>query len=138
MASRIFYSGDINIEYGGVFYTLENWQWGYVDAVRVTPCSDAGAADNCYWVEELTVNLREGEALSNILRTCGWTVEDLPKGARRRHCLIDAHIAYGAYDVQGSEVVQVGAKQSPHGKPIEADRILRANASLRRYARSIL
>jgi hypothetical protein len=132
--ARIFYMGDRNIENGGYFYTLENMKWGYADVVRVTPCSDAGAADNCYWVESLTVNIREKpEELKRVLDTCGIT--ELPKTAARKHMLIDAHIAYGAYDTNKSEVVQVGAKQSEFGEPIHANKVIRGNASLYRYAR---
>jgi hypothetical protein len=55
------YSGDVNIEHGGMFYSLANFEFGYVDAVRVTPCSDAGGPDNVFWVEQLTINV--GDAM---------------------------------------------------------------------------
>jgi hypothetical protein len=57
--ARKFYSGDLNIEHGGFFYTLDNFDRGYVDAVRVTPCSDAGGPDNVFWIECLSVLIPE-------------------------------------------------------------------------------
>ena len=55
-----FYSGDINIEHGGVFYNLDPFEDGYVDAVRLQPCSAAGGPDNCYWIEHLSISIHDG------------------------------------------------------------------------------
>ena len=140
---RIFYSGDVSIEHGGFFYDLSSWDCGYVSATRVTPCSDAGGPDNQFWVENLTVNLREGAALDDVLQCCGMTRETLPKGAARRHAIVECHIAYGAYDVEQNEVVQVGAKPDPISAgrpgfdPVRVNVVLRANASLRKYVRRV-
>lgn len=134
---RLFYSGDVNIENGGYFYSLKNWQFGYVDAVRVTPCSDANAADNCYWVDMVTINLREGVELERALLCIGQSIADLPKNACKRHIIIDACLAYGYYDVVPM-VVQIGSKQSEYGEPIRVEKMLRGNVSLYRYARSLL
>lgn len=136
---KLHYSGDVNIEYGGVFYSLDNVKYDYVDAVRVTPCSDVGAPDNQFWIECLTVNLqRDPVELQRVLDVFGWTVEE---HGGNIHLLVDAHIAYGAYDVDSSECVQIGAKPDPfhngHGDPVHVDKVLRANASLERYARKI-
>lgn len=57
---RWFYSGDISIEHGGVFYNLGPFEDGYVDAVRLQPCSDAGGPDNVFWIEHLTVIIHDG------------------------------------------------------------------------------
>ena len=59
------YFGDVNIEHGGVFYTLKGYRDGYVSAVRVTACSDAGGPDNCFWMEHLTLY---GELDANSVR----------------------------------------------------------------------
>jgi len=138
--TKLFYSGDINIEYGGVFYSLKDWQWGYVNAVRVTPCSDAGGPDNCFWVDRLTVNIREGDKLADILRTMGWSADEMPKGAKRRHMLVDAHVGYGAYDQESSTMVRIGKPDpfySGREGRFDPDIILRGNTSLRRYVRNI-
>lgn len=140
MAKRIFYSGDVNIEHGGYFYDFTGWQWGYVDVTRVQPCSDAGGPDNQFWVESLTVNVRKGAALEEVLSCCGLTIDTLPKGAARRHALVDCHLAYVTYDQEWSEAVQVGAVAEPCGSgfdPVRIDKKLRGNASLYNCARNI-
>lgn len=64
MAKRWFYSGDADIENGGFFYDLSNFDdLGYAQAVRVTPCSDAGGPDNVFWVEMLSVNTGDKDAI---------------------------------------------------------------------------
>ena len=138
--ARIQYAGDVSIHHGGYFYDFEGWQNGYVSVTRVQPCSDAGGPDNLFWLESLTVNIRKGVELDSVLSCCGLTRDTLPTGAARRHALIDCHVAYGAYDKNQSEVVQVGAKLDACGHgfdPIQPDTVLRGNASLRRYARRL-
>lgn len=144
MAKRWFYSGDMSIRHGGMFYNLSNWQDGYVDAVRVTPCSDAGGPDNLFWVEGLTVNLRnDPKELRDILNTCGYDMDDMPKGAARKHLLVEAHVAHGTYDQTSSRVVQIGPDDPFCPEHIRrefsrpADARLRADASLRRYVRRL-
>lgn len=142
---RLHYSGDINIEYGGMFYTLKDWKWGYVNVVRVTPCSDAGGPDNCFWVDRLTVNIREGEKLRPIIETMGhvgnpeWHDKGMTP-AQWCHYLVDAHVAYGAYDTDSSTMVRIG-KPDPFYSGREGefvpDIILRGNTSLRNYVRGI-
>lgn len=136
--SKIHYFGDCNIREGGYFYTLNNWKWGYVDVMRVTPCNDWGAADNCYVLENLVVNLRtESNELASILAVCGFAVADLPKGVESKHMQVEAHVGYGAYDRIGMQVVQIGAKQREYGEPVQVNHVLRGNASLRKYARQL-
>lgn len=137
MSRRFFYSGDRNIEHGGYFYDLSTWKWGYVGALRVTPCSDAGGPDNLFWIEELTVNLREGEELRSILQTC--SIEELPKGAARRHAIVDAHVQYGAYDFNPIDTVQIGPGDPYYSgfDRFEPTRKVRAGTSLRNLARKL-
>jgi hypothetical protein len=54
---RWYYSGDVNIEHGGMFMQLHEWANGFVNVVRVQPCSDAGGPDNMWWVESLSILL---------------------------------------------------------------------------------
>ena len=143
MGAKWYYSGDINLEYGGLFYRLDNIKWGYADALRVTPCSDAGGQDNAYWIEELTVNLpddkRHPERREDILASCG--IDTLPKGRAGLHMLVDACVGYGSYDIEQSDVVQIGKAPDVVGTRCDIVRptvILRGNASLRRYVRKRL
>lgn len=149
---RFKYCGDINIEHGGYFYSAAEWKHGYAEAVRVVPCSDAGAQDNCYWIEELTVLIPDSnEKLLDVLKVCGWSVDGngniydshsntdiADRGtAAYRAAVIDACIAHGAYDQDSSTCVSIG-KPDPEYRgrePIEPDTVLRANTSLERYVR---
>ena len=136
---RMYYNGDVNIEHGGYFYNLENIEWGYAECVRVTPCSDAGAPDNCYWIELLTVNIPDkADKIKSALDSYGYDVEDLklPDAWHKTHMLIEASIAHGTCDRELLVCVQVGPK-SEYGEPIEADYVLRSNASLRNHARLV-
>lgn len=139
--ARIQYSGDISIENGGYFYDFEGWENGYVSVTRVTPCSDAGGPDNLFWIESITLNIREGAALDSVLSCCGLTRETLPKGAARRHALIDCHVSYGAYDVNRCECIQIGAdyelSESCGFNMPRVDKIVRKGSSLRRIARDL-
>lgn len=143
----LHYSGDINIEHGGVLYSLANAHYHYADAVRVTAVSDAGGPDNQFWVERIVVNFpTDPDGVKQVLDCIGVTMEEYKalSRARRLHALVDACIAYGKYDQDKSEVVQVGAKVDPfwsaehHGgfDPVKVDVVLRGNASLKRYARN--
>lgn len=144
MKNRIFYTGDINAEHGGMFYTLEGVKWGYVDALRIVPCSDAGGPDNLFWLERLTINLREGAALAPILECCGIGRDELARltPAQRVHASIRAHESYGAYDPDGTEVVRIGPPCPffDHRREWESpkiDRVLRAGSSIGRYAKRL-
>lgn len=126
MSKRVYYSGDVNLEYGGVFYSLANAQYGYASAVRVTPLSDAGGPDNQFWIEPLTINFKRDALQTKSMLACiGLENEPAPNA----HVLIDAALAYGFYDQEAVETVQIGAAS---GLPA-VDTVLRANASLRRY-----
>ena len=154
--TRAFYFGDVNIEYGGLFYEVANWvKEGYANAIRVTPCTDAGGPDNLFWVDELTVcrpsynyitHESAEDRLQRAMDSCGPSVEEYAKltKAQKVHAEICACVGYGLYDQMGSEMVQIGAGRSPffnyrgEWQDPKPDRVLRGNTSLRRYARSLL
>ena len=135
---RFHYSGDVNIEHGGMFYNLDTFHWDFADAVRVTPCTDAGAADNCYWVEILTINIPTQPAKVNgALATIGLD-EDYLKDltpSQRRHLMVQCAESNGLCDVDTSAVVSIGPYT--YGEKIKVDRVLRGNTSLSRYARRV-
>lgn len=152
--ARIVYSGDINVEHGGVWFKIDPRDWdeyGYCSAVRVTPCSDAGLQENAWWIEELTIIKPRSETeLSGILNTCGWMIytesgdiiasgngEVLAKKgtAAFRRIVAEATLGYGLYDVTGSETVQIGREADGSGERVTPDTVLRSNASLERYVR---
>lgn len=137
MSKRIFYTGDVSIEYGGTYYSIDTLEWGYVGAIRITPCSDAGGPDNVFWVERLTVNMRGGDALANIRATCG--VPHNLKGATSKHADIEAHIYYGAYDYENLATLQIGPDDEFYNgrEELRVTHKARANRSLRKLAREL-
>lgn len=128
------YSGDANLENGGVFYKLDpsDIQYGYCEAVRITPCSDAGCQDNAFWIERLTVNGFDDEKrIKNGLDCCGFT-DNQPSDEIKAYALV----CYGYYDVNSAKIVQIGRKDKYHGGEfITPDVVLRSNASLKNYVK---
>lgn len=122
--AKVFYSGDVSLEHGGFYYTLD----GY--AVRVTPCSDAGCADNLFWIEELTFNLDAD--CRPALRSLG-----LPEDTTCLHTRIEALEAYGECYVEHLHTLRIGPPC-----PFTAGRddpkptlVLRASTDLRKWLR---
>lgn len=146
------YSGDVNIEHGGYFYNLDNWQYDYVEMVRCVPCSDGGGPDNQFWVEDLTVNLPHGvtkletdAARVKMILDCGMDMDEYAGCTERvqRHWLVDACLQYGKYDTNTTFEVQVGKEIDPSwsGREFVALQgsdlnVLRSNASLRNWVRA--
>lgn len=146
------YSGDVDIQHGGTFYNMDNWQYDYVEAVRCVPCSDAGGPDNQFWVEDLTINIPHGvtkletdAARVKLIVDCGMDPDEYAEQTEKqqRHWLVDACLSYGTYDINTTFEVQVGKAIDPfwsghdfvalQGSDLN---VLRGNASLRRWVRS--
>lgn len=128
------YSGDVNLEYGGMF-----WKWDggpdYVLAVEIVPYSDMGGPNNVFIVENGSIYLPlDVDARNDALDTIGYSARPAPLWA-----LVDAFRAYHGIDRdawRGGETVQIG-KTDPfwdkRGPEPEPDKILRSNASLAKY-----
>ena len=153
---RYKYCGDVNIEHGGYFYSIQknacNEEISWVDAVRVVPCSDAGAQDNCFWIEELTIivhDVTDTSKIKNIISCCGWALDsggniiDEHQGTvvaqlssrAYRSAIVEACIGYGSYDINSTICVSIGKPDGDCQDPVKPDLILRGNASLERYVR---
>ena len=135
-----YYRGDINPEYGGVWYRLDNVQYGFADCVRITPCSDAGLPNNQFWVEILTVSLPDDDKmLRTVLDVCGRTVNDLPEDDSRWPQIIDACMEYGEYYTNHQVIIQIGSKVCAyyHGRepPLPPDVTLRSDAHIENYVK---
>lgn len=138
--ARLIYSGDLNIEHGGMFYSLQTWKNDYVNVLRVVPCSDAGGPDNCFWIEHLTVTIQnDATKRQSALDVIGVDAEAFKKmkPAARRHALIEAHVSYGYYDTEQSTIVRIGKPDTFYSgrDTFEPAEVLRGNTSLERYAR---
>lgn len=141
---RWFYQGDVNLEYGGFFYNLDNWPY-YVHAWRVTPCSDAGGPENQFWLEELTVNVdpKMGDGrVEQALKSCDWVDESKSwTPAERRHRVTSAMLHYGYFDVSSRITLQVGPKDvffdwnQREWTAIGIDRRLPAGTDLKKWLR---
>lgn len=135
------YVGDIDLSYGGVFFRIDDIEWkehGYCDALRVTPCSDAGLQSNAYWIEALTVlRWRDNHERSSILGN----YEEEPDTALWE---AEACLSYGLYDPAiyypdtNNETVQVGKADPFHsGETIKVDRYLKEGTNLVGYVKAV-
>jgi len=123
MATRWYYQGDVNLEYGGIFFDFSELRHGYVTAVRVEDLDSACGFTSAVMIEELTVSMpdkadqshaREQSALSAIGASY-LPNGDIDDNGRRTYrkgtlahkmCLAYAMVAYGHFDVDRSEIVQ--------------------------------
>jgi hypothetical protein len=153
MAKRVFhYSGDVSIEHGGFYYALDTWAEGYVDVLEVTPCSAAGGPDNCFWLNAKTVNIPwvggtekvDMEEIQPALDCIGYDNAEMKADfakrteAERRHIITYALLSYGSHvDQNESVMIQIGPPDKFYGgrEKFNPSKVLRANTSLRRYAR---
>lgn len=142
------YSGDMNLEYGGLFWR-EDGADDYVLAVKVTPCSDAGGPDNLFHIEHGSIYLgTDVKRHKSALDCCGYKLADdgtmtdgaggtfTKKQARAR--LVEAMDAYCGLDNRTEHVVQIGKAEPEDGRggwSPEPDTILRGNAKLRNFVR---
>lgn len=143
------YSGDVNIQNGGYFFSLGDWQDGYADVVRVMPCSEGGGQDNCFWVEELTVHVPDDlsqtllclglalDAQGNIVEKSRHNIVAAPGTEAFQSVVIDACVAHGNYDQDSSLCVSIGKPDPSYSgiDPVTPDLVLRSDASLDRYVR---
>lgn len=149
MTKRWKYSGDMDLEYGGLF-----WRAGlhddYVDAVRVTPCSDAGGPDNLFYIETGSIYMPRDKA-AVALDTCGYRIGYVdPKHIRVMDCtgaimskansralLVDAFAAYHGIERDYETVVQIGPaeERNCNGWSPDPDHVLRSNAKLANFVR---
>lgn len=112
-----------------MFYRLDEYANGYVDCVKVTPCSDAGAEDNRYWIESGCVNLQpldEAKAMQE------YSLPELPDAESLRHMRVDYSANYYGVEVSESLVLQIGPDQESR-ESVAADRKVRAGTDLAKY-----
>jgi hypothetical protein len=133
MRKKWHYRGYANIERGGRFYCIDSLEDGHAEAVRVYPCADAVAQDNCWWVEEHTINIpNTREKIERALKYCDMSIST----ATPLMCVISLH-EYGDYDKDSCVAVQIGpdAPFCDEIYPIEPDIRLRAGTDLEKWVR---
>lgn len=133
-----FYSGDVNLEYGGNYIHLDS---GYADVIRVTDLdSGIGFAGACL-IERVSVpifgNLSGRKRIRDAMQTCGWdikTVLEWPQDIRW-HVIIESLLGYGFYDTDSSETVQMESDGKMSFQGWSADKRL-AGTDLKSYVES--
>lgn len=129
------YSGDMNLEHGGTF-----WYWAgdpdYVEAVRVTPCSDGGGPDNLFCIETGSIYFGSDDTgRRNAALECIGHDKNLI-GPYQIDQLVYAHEAYHGIDPHVTYYVRIGKHEQGVGAESwnpEPDVILPANARLENY-----
>ena len=94
-ASGLQYSGDINLEYGGLFFSTEDWKaYGYADAVRITDLDSATGFTGGVLIERIAILKPDTpEKLKACLEFIGAGNEEVTPELE-----IEAALAYGLYD----------------------------------------
>lgn len=95
------YIGDVNLEYGGTFFDLSDWRYGYVDALRVTDLDSAAGIDQTVLVERVTIIVDNHGKVKSALESYGMDFSDVRKlhDARAQKLMIaEACLSYGYYD----------------------------------------
>lgn len=150
MARRWNYSGDVDLEYGGLFWR-EAGAHEYVEAVRVTPCSDAGGPNNVFHVESGSIYMPR-ERYGAALDTCGYKVgRAWETGAQvidgtgkaldaraSRALIVDAFACYHGVERDSEYMLRIGKVDpgaSGWGSDCEPDFVLRAGSSLKNFVR---
>lgn len=142
------YIGDVNLEYGGVFFDISNWQHGYVSAVRVTDLDSACGQRNCYLIEHIVV-LVDKKRIAQALPCVGLTPADLIKlkgHVAKKLTIADACLSYGYHDPDDSwdnyrhhhtECVAIGEEGGNVGElgssGFRINKRLRSNVNLKKY-----
>lgn len=148
MGKRWNYSGDINLTYGGLFWR-EDGAKDYVNAIRVTPCSDAGGATNVYIVEQGSVYMpQDVNEIKHAIACCGYKLDKRGAlidglgnrliGKAKRALMVDAWHAYHGIErdtYNGETVIRIGSKEDCDGWNPEPDSIYRAGTRLKNIVR---
>jgi len=93
------YSGDVNVEYGGQWIDLDDWEYGYAKCVRVTDLDNGCGAVGMVAIEHVTILLDKGK-WEESLHACGLSVADILNMVPeiRQHALAECLLQYGHYD----------------------------------------
>lgn len=153
--TKWFYTGDMNIECGGMFVFDDGPDLSpdYLRIVSVTPASDGGGMDNRFLIERGNVYMPNDDLkrMRSTADTCGYKLDDnknLIDGLDSVHefqsptwrlLMLDAWNAYHGIDSPDSWVVQVGTEKPDPNRRAEfldnqePDYILRRNVNLKRW-----
>jgi hypothetical protein len=94
------YTGDINLEYGGLFVDLSTFSDGYAEVLQVTDLDSGCGFDGAVMVERLTALFGRGfsKQVKAALRTYGDFFPAGVTGKARKSWIVESCVAYGLYD----------------------------------------
>jgi hypothetical protein len=147
------YSGDVNLEYGGIFIDLSTWDDGYCDAVTVTDLGSACGFDGGVLIEHVTINSTDdSKRIKNALKSCGFFYNigekaDNPQRFKQylRHRIAEALCSYGyrdpddgwdGYRSHHTEIVQTEQDGPMKFDGWKADKRI-TNTTLEKYVKSV-
>ena len=95
------YIGDVNLEDGGLFINLDDWEHGYAECLRITDLDSGCGYDGAVMVERISVIVDRPEDVKCALEYCGIAPADMygMTEESRKLCIVDACASYGLYDV---------------------------------------
>ncbi len=94
------YMGDVNIEYGGTFFNLsDDWDNGYVSAVRVTDLDSGCGFVGAVLIEKITILVDDDKTNESACDCCGWIKSEVDTTTESGKLqLAEAVMSYGRYD----------------------------------------
>jgi hypothetical protein len=102
--SLTHYIGDINPEFGGAFYNLDNWTQGWVDLTRITDLDSGCGFDSAVLIEKGGLTIPKPETIKSALICCGG-IRGLDSVSRRLS-VVDAIVWYMGFDVDRTIIIQ--------------------------------
>lgn len=117
------YTGDVNIEYGGAFISVDDdeWRYGYCSAVRITDLDSGCGFTGAILVEKITINGTDNRKRKRDAIKCTFgSVAEFRNALRRRKgsrehgerrqsyrlAIADALMSYGFYDPDNDDYTQ--------------------------------
>lgn len=137
------YSGDVNPEYGGIWINLDNWEYGYAEAVKVTDLDSGAGFTGAVEVEHIVIHgMDDRERTKSALRYYG--IENFRGFTKEmsRLAIAEALASYGDYeqDRDGGSPFQEVLQLEPDGPMVydgwKADKRLR-DPDLKAYVESV-
>lgn len=98
------YTGDVNLEYGGMFFDLTNWP-DYVNVVRITDLDSGCGFDGAVMIEHnITFWFDQKDKVQTALDSMGVDLAEFRKLPLKdkKMCLCEAFIGYGYSDPDDS------------------------------------
>lgn len=94
------YRGDVNLEYGGTWFNLDDVEYGYVEAVEVVDLDSGAGARGMVLVRKITIITDNPDVNRKAIESCGWLDGATPSPIE----LAEAVMLYGFFDTESDYV----------------------------------